>query len=309
MGSFKLEVFDAKNTKKLIATLTNLDINDTILTVKKSIQKEKPRLTVERQALRTDAKGKAVADDKKLSELGLSQQNGQLFLRDLGPQVAWKTVFLTEYAGPFFIYPIFYFRPSFIYGSEASKAPIADVVTYACICWSIHYAKRLFETQFIHRFSNGTMPRFNLFKNCSYYWGFCAFVSYFVNHPFYSPPIFGKTQIYLGLVGFLIAEFGNLSIHILLRNLRPAGTRERKIPKPDGNPMSRLFKYVSCPNYTYEVAAWLSFTFMTQSVPALLFTTAGFVQMAIWAKQKHRAYKKDFSDYPKGRTAIVPFLI
>ena len=32
------------------------------------------------------------------------------------------------------------------------------------------------------------MPLFNLFKNCSYYWGFAAFVSYFVNHPLYTPP-------------------------------------------------------------------------------------------------------------------------
>ena len=60
---------------------------------------------------------------------------------------------------------------------------------------------------------------------------------------------------------------GNLSIHILLRNLRPAGTRERRIPKPDGNPLSLLFNLVSCPNYTYEVLAWTSFTVMTQSLP------------------------------------------
>lgn len=48
--------------------------------------------------------------------------------------------------------------------------------------------QRIFETMFIHKFSHATMPIFNLFKNCSYYWAFAAFVSYFINHPLYTPP-------------------------------------------------------------------------------------------------------------------------
>ena len=36
-----------------------------------------------------------------------------------------------------------------------------------------------------------------------------------------------------------------------------AGTRERKIPYPTSNPMTMLFNFVSCPNYTYEVGALL----------------------------------------------------
>lgn len=122
-----------------------------------------------------------------------------------------------------------------------------------------------------------------LLQNSSYYWGFCAFVSYFINHPLYTPPAFGDVQVYVGLAGFIVsfvlrslcvivlllqlAELGNFSIHLLFRNLRPAGSKERKIPVPDGNPFTLLFNFVSCPNYTYEVAAWLSFSIMTQSLP------------------------------------------
>ena len=40
----------------------------------------------------------------------------------------------------------------------------------------------------MRRFSHGTMPIGNLYKNCGYYWGFAALVSYFVNHPLYTPP-------------------------------------------------------------------------------------------------------------------------
>jgi very-long-chain enoyl-CoA reductase len=74
--------------------------------------------------------------------------------------------------------------------------------------------------------------------------------------------------------------------------------------------MTKLFDLVSCPNYTYEVGAWLAFSLMSQTLTALLFASAGALQMTIWAKQKHRAYKKEFADkYPKQRKAIIPFVI
>ena len=125
----------------------------------------------------------------------------------------------------------------------------------AAVAWSFHYVKRLLETIFVHRFSNSTMPLTNLFKNCSYYWGFAAYIAYHVNHPQYtSPPSY---QVFSFLAVFFLSELGNFSIHILLRNLRPAGSRERKIPFPDSNPLSFLQNLVSCPNYTYEVLAWI----------------------------------------------------
>jgi len=217
-------------------------------------------------------------------------------------------VFLTEYAGPLLVYWLFYLRPSFIYGAQKLSAH-HPVVNTALICWSVHYAKRLLETIFVHRFSHQTMPLRNLFKNCSYYWGFAAFVAYFTNHPLYTPPAWGQQQFLGGLALFAICELGNLSIHVALRDLRPAGSKERRIPYATSNPFTWLFAYVSCPNYTYETGAWLGFTIMTQSVPAAVFMLAGFVQMAIWAKGKHRQYLKEFKEYPKGRKAIVPFLV
>ena len=34
------------------------------------------------------------------------------------------------------------------------------------VCWTLHYAKRILETLFVHRFSHNTMPITNLFKVC-----------------------------------------------------------------------------------------------------------------------------------------------
>ena len=45
------------------------------------------------------------------------------------------------------------------------------------------------------------------------------------------------------------------------------------------------------------------------SSPALMFTMAGFFQMAVWALAKHKNYKKEFEKYPRRRRAILPFLL
>ena len=45
----------------------------------------------------------------------------KLYFKDLGPQIGWTTVFLAEYAGPLFIFLLFYIRPQIIYGEDANK--------------------------------------------------------------------------------------------------------------------------------------------------------------------------------------------
>ncbi|XP_070595710.1 very-long-chain enoyl-CoA reductase isoform X3 [Erythrolamprus reginae] len=205
---------------------------------------------------------------------------------------------------------MFYFRVPFIYGSRYDfSSSKYSVVHLACMCHSFHYVKRLLETLFVHRFSHGTMPLRNIFKNCIYYWGFAAWMAYYINHPLYTPPAYGHEQVKLALIIFLFCQLGNFSIHIALRNLRPAGSKARKIPFPTKNPFTWLFLLISCPNYTYEVGSWIGFAIMTQCLPVALFSLVGFIQMTIWAKGKHRSYLKEFRDYPPLRSPIVPFLL
>ncbi|KAL5017443.1 hypothetical protein ScPMuIL_007032 [Solemya velum] len=302
--NMEIVVVHARSGKEL--TTLKLLPSSTILDVKIQYEKENPKYYVDRQSYRIDPKAKSLKDSETLASLGFTKKS-KLYFKDLGPQVGWTTVFLTEYAGPLVIYLLFYIRPSIIYG--AVSAPKADVVKIAAACWTFHYAKRLLETVFVHRFSHATMPILNIFKNSGYYWGFTAFVAYYINHPLYTPPAFGDIQLYGGLAMFLFSELGNLSIHVALRNLRPPGSKERRIPYPGGNPFTWLFGAVSCPNYSYEVMAWVGFTIMTQCLPAGLFTSAGFFQMTIWALGKHKNYRHEFKDYPRGRKSIIPFII
>ncbi|XP_065904205.1 very-long-chain enoyl-CoA reductase-like [Dysidea avara] len=305
----KVHLVHAKSGKDL-ATIDDLNPSSYIIEVKKKYQKIKKHLYPSRQALKkgTTREDKLLDDKDTLEKHGI-KDGDKLYFKDLGHQVGYRTVFLAEYAGPLIAYLLFYLRPPLVYGAAGSEKPIASVVHLAAICWSFHYIKRLLETVFVHRFSHATMPIANLFRNCGYYWSFGAFISYFINHPLYTPPCYGTPQIYGALVLFLICEYGNYSIHTALRDLRPPGSKGKKIPYATGNPMTILYNFVSCPNYTYETGAWLAFAIMTQCLPVVFFMLAGFYQMAVWAKGKHRNYKKEFSDYPKGRKAIVPFLL
>jgi len=296
-----VEVLHGRSSKSL-AVLRNVPPTATVEELRRRFQQASDN-RLERIAFKSDPKGKLLKDDDALDTLGIKT----VYFKDLGPQLGWTTVFLAEYSGPLFIFPMFYIRPALIYGVEAASAPRAPVVTTALLCWTFHYFKRDFETVFIHRFSHGTMPIRNLFKNCSYYWGFAAWIAYLINHPLYTPP--DVTQSKIALIGFIFAEIGNFCIHKALRDLRPAGSKVRKIPLPTLNPFTWLFRFVSCPNYSYEVLSWICFTAMTNSAVAGFFTLAGFYQMTLWALGKHRNYIREFVNYPRGRKAIFPFLL
>lgn len=303
-----IEVLNVRSKKKL-CTFEKIEVNCSIATVKTLFQKKLPKYYKSRQSFRLEQRGKSLQDDEILSDLG-SGGELKLYFKDLGPQISWSNVFYCEYAGPLVLYLVFYFRLPLIYSEKYTfSSSRYQVVHLAAACHTFHYAKRLLETCFVHRFSHGTMPIANLFRNSGYYWGFAAWMSYFVNHPLYTLPTYGQQQVYAGLVLFVFCEIGNLSIHLAFKNLRPAGSTKRQIPQPTSNPFTWLFHLVSCPNYTYEAGAWIAFAVMTQSLVALLFASAGFYQMSVWAVKKHRNYRKEFPDYPRSRKSIVPFLL
>ncbi|EGG24712.1 synaptic glycoprotein SC2-like protein [Cavenderia fasciculata] len=304
----KITIVSGGASKRTICEL-ELSTSTTIKELKKSFAQKNPKYYVDRQRFVTsqlgpDNKPIVLSDDNKtLSHYKITSDNTLVF-KDLGPQVSWTTVFLTEYAGPLLIYPIFYFFGQQIYGQEYTHGYTQQ---YALLCYSLHYIKRLLETIFVHRFSHATMPISNIFKNSIYYWGNTILVSYFVNHPlFTSPP---PARVLIGLCLWVVGELFNLISHIQLRNLRPAGSTVRQIPK------GLLFEYVSCPNYTMEILAWIGFSIMTQTLTAYVFTVLGAVQMYVWAVAKHRRYRKEFDgkngelQYPRNRKIIVPFLL
>ena len=226
-----------------------------------------------------------------------------LYFKDLGAQVSWTTVFLVEYAGPILITLILILFQQQIYGKTApytlnQKLGIGMVLG--------HYLKREYETLYVHRFSNDTMPFMNIFKNSTHYWLFFGvFNMYFYLHPDYTAPawICCDTINYCFLAAFVLFEGLNFMCHKTLRNLRKPGTTERGIPKGWG------FGMVSCANYFWEALCWITFSIHAQVLGAWFFTFVSVAQMAQWALKKHRNYRKEFKDYPRKRKAMFPFLL
>lgn len=302
-----MEVIIKSRKGKELAKL-NVNNNMTVKDLKRQFLKEakKGKIAANRQYYTVnEIKGTPMNDDtKKLATYDL--KNGDtLYLKDLGLQISWKLVFLIEYFGPIGIFFFFYNCRNLIYGQGAANSPLTFTQKAGFFMVLGHYIKRELETLFIHRFSSATMPFKNLFINCTHYWfTFALLVGYFLFHPKYTEPTYIPMNLkYVLIALFAIFQVMNLLCHNELKNLRKPGTTERGIPKGYG------FGMVSCANYFWETMVWLSYSALTGTATSYLFLAFSFYQMSEWALKKHRRYRKEFKDYPKNRTAIIPFLL
>ncbi|SCV70314.1 BQ2448_1708 [Microbotryum intermedium] len=291
-------------SKRFPLTVSLSSKQPTVGELKRQIEKQ-TKLGFRRQRITTlDKKVPLDDEDKKVTDFGV-KDGDKLEIKDLGPQMSWSAVFMSEYAGPLFIHPIFYLGSKLIYRQDFVHSRMQKIALALVLG---HYAKRELETIFVHRFSSATMPLLNLFKN--HYWGLSGLLL--------APPLYGPWNsaqalkgtvrdtdkwIYAWVALWAFGELSNLSTHITLRNLRPAGTKTRAIPHGYG------FSLVSCPNYFFETIAWVAFTGLTLNYAAAFFSIVAVVQMYVWAVKKHKRYRKEFGkDYPRARKAMFPFL-
>lgn len=232
---------------------------------------------------------------------GLRDQS-TVYVKDLGTQIAWRTVFLVEYLGPILIHPLALATRPYVYPSAAKDASQLQTLLCGLIC--LHFVKRELETLFVHRFSAATMPLRNIFKNSFHYWILSGvMIAAFI----YSPSSAAAHEpnpllLYPGLILYVVGELGNLQTHLTLKALRSSGGTERGIPR------GALFNLVTCPNYLTETISWVGVYLVSGlSWGVLIFLVVSVAQMAQWAKKKERRYRKEFGDkYKKKRFAMLP---
>ncbi|ODQ66625.1 hypothetical protein NADFUDRAFT_46039 [Nadsonia fulvescens var. elongata DSM 6958] len=294
-----------------ISAKTGLDVNRIRLTIP-SKEDDKPVSTSEKKK-----KDTVLISHQPVQDF-ISQPETTVSVKDLGPQIGWKTVFMIEYFGPLWIHPLFYFAQQLIYGQTFKHTRVQYV---AFLIVLLHFIKREYETIAVHRFSLATMPLINVFKNSFHYWIFSGFnLAYFIYSPSTysdaSAPIWKKilfsqslftlsdTTINVLILVWGFAEVSNLITHLNFSSLRSDGSKDRKIPYGYG------FSLVSCPNYFFEILGWVVFAVLTQNWSAVLFATVSFFQMFVWAVKKHKQYRRQFGDkYPKNRKIMIPFFL
>ncbi|TFK27846.1 hypothetical protein FA15DRAFT_585617 [Coprinopsis marcescibilis] len=301
-----LTISPASKGSLLKSPLTiDVSADATVLEVKEQIAVKYPKFGVSRQKLSLKGDKKALKDEEKVDSLS----GRDLQVKDLGPQMSWRTVFMIEYVGPLIIHPIFYFFPKLIYGKDVEHSALQNYV-FAFVM--LHFLKRELETVFVHRFSHGTMPFLFVFRNSAYY-HICYGLLFAIDiyRPKYSatsPYIVGTYRdnemvLWIATGFWLYAQVSNFRTHITLRNLRPPGTRVRGLPRGYG------FNLVSCPNYFFEIVAWTVLVVLTQSIASYFFIILAIVTLSGWALKRHNNYKKEFGkEYPRHRRALFPFV-
>jgi protein-S-isoprenylcysteine O-methyltransferase Ste14 len=108
------------------------------------------------------------------------------------------------------------------------------------------------------------------------------------------------------IIGFLLFVGGyTLNQHSdkVLIGLRRPGESGYKIPWGGG------YRFVSCPNYLGEMIEWAGWALMCWNLGALAFLVWTVANLAPRAFRTHRWYRQQFSDYPRERKALIPFVL
>jgi 3-oxo-5-alpha-steroid 4-dehydrogenase 1 len=113
---------------------------------------------------------------------------------------------------------------------------------------------------------------------------------------------FGDPRFIIGIVLFAAGFALNQHSDKVLIGLRKGTEGGYKIPYGGG------YRFVSCPNYLGEMIEWGGWALATWNLGGLAFFVWTVANLAPRAVKTHRWYRDQFTDYPRERRAIIPFV-
>ena len=170
--------------------------------------------------------------------------------------------------------------------------------------FTLHYLNRVFVFPFRLHTKGKKMPLiillsaifFNIVNGFSFGYYFTHFANY--TNDWLTDPRF-----IAGVILFFSGMFINWKADSILIHLRKPGETNYKIPH------GWLFDKISCANLFGELIEWLGFAVLCWNLPALTFfiwTAANLIPRAL---SHHKWYKEKFTEYPKNRKAIIPYVL
>jgi protein-S-isoprenylcysteine O-methyltransferase Ste14 len=173
------------------------------------------------------------------------------------------------------------------------------------LLWESHYVYRAFVFPFRRRGGQREMPAsialMAIVFNLANAWLNAQWL--YVLGPWLSNDWFADPRFLVGLALFVAGWMINHESDAILFRLRASAS--------DGGyriPFGGLFRFVSCPNYLGELIEWSGWALCTFSPAGLAFALASAANLLPRARSHHRWYRETFPDYPKDRSAILPWL-
>jgi 3-oxo-5-alpha-steroid 4-dehydrogenase 1 len=178
--------------------------------------------------------------------------------------------------------------------------------------WMIHYTNRGFLFPLLMRTPKGKGSNFGFFVLFSgiavtslhgYLNG-----SYFSTFGDYHPSWLSDPRFLIGIGIYFFGLALNVHSDSILRNLRSPEeiARGEKVYRV---PSGGAFRFVTNPAYLGELIMWLGFTLFTWSLPGLFILSITAANLIPRALANHRWYLDKFSEYPRERKALIPFVL
>lgn len=161
----------------------------------------------------------------------------------------------------------------------------------------IHFAKRVLESLFLHKYS-GPVGVFTTLMIASFY-SFAAFLIGYLNR---TPLQEMDAWFYFGIVLFVIGIIGNFNQHKALADLRK-DSLEYKIPR------GGLFEYVVCPHYLFEIITWLGIFLLSRHLGTLFVLAFIIAYLSARSIRTLAWYREKFKEFPANRKGIIPFFL
>ncbi len=217
---------------------------------------------------------------------------------NLGPRFGW---FLMELPATLVFFAVFF---SGDHWSEPVPLVFAGM-------WALHYANRGFFFPFSIRVPPGAKGSFSIMVVGT---GWLATSMHGYLNAAYVSDLgdyggwFSDARFWVGLVVYYVSYALVLHSDSIIRNLR---TREEvaRGEKVYRIPQGGMFRFVTCPNYLFEITGWAGFAVCTWSLGSVFVLGISIANLVPRALSTHKWYRERFEDYPAERKALIPFIL